>query len=328
MTMIVPLDCSTPAWPTQLGRYAQKTRSQSPSLQTVALNSNINRQEVYGEWERFVHPSGATYYYNETRNTYTGLNVRDCPSVQLEDFENWVKAMRSRVNGDHTIITEPARTQNVDGDIYLYYLVAPEAEVIGWLEPLDGLELEAQFWKHVEFFPRNFKLDHDCVRKLRTELDWFHIDTLTLEHSTSATIFSNKEVMEKIIDRLASLDDLSVSDGIIPEPGVALFGHRPRKWGPFPFIATITMLCLPMLVRERLDQIYVDGIVNSLDIKIFVDDFRSQNTTQITLAGVIMAIDTGFLAVQGAYYLDQGAAVVIGVFSAPHIFCMMRQANF
>ncbi|KAG1877170.1 hypothetical protein F4604DRAFT_1680219 [Suillus subluteus] len=279
MTMIVPLDRSTPAWPTQLGRYAQKTRSQSPSLQTVALNSNINRQEVYGEWERFVHPSGATYYYNETRNTYTGLNVRDCPSVQLEDFENWVKAMRSRVNGDHTIITEPARTQNVDGDIYLYYLVAPEAE---------DLNLRPSF----------------------------------------ATIFSNKEVMEKIIDRLASLDDLSVSDGIIPEPGVALFGHRPRKWGPFPFIATITMLCLPMLVRERLDQIYVDGIVNSLDIKIFVDDFRSQNTTQITLAGVIMAIDTGFLAVQGAYYLDQGAAVVIGVFSAPHIFCMMRQANF
>jgi hypothetical protein len=42
-----------------------------------------------------------------------------------------------------------------------------------------------------------------------------------------------------------------------------------------------------MLVRERLDQIYVDGIINSLDIKSFVDDFRSQNTMQITLVSYI-----------------------------------------
>ncbi|KAG2062824.1 hypothetical protein BDR04DRAFT_1123681, partial [Suillus decipiens] len=215
--------------------------------------------------------------------------------------------------------------------------------IIGWLDPFDGthlfrecnfarewnhkrLELEAQFWnnsnkpldrKHVEFFPHNFKLDRFLVRKLRAELDWFHADALTLENSTSATIFSNREATEKIITRLASLG----SDGNITEPGVALFGHhqylnyygqpearllrshsmglRHRKKEPFRFITTLAMLCLPMLVRERLDQIYVDGLVNSFDIKNFVDDFNTQNTAQITLAGVIMAIDAGFLAVQG-----------------------------
>ncbi|KAG1844355.1 hypothetical protein F4604DRAFT_1937547 [Suillus subluteus] len=90
-----------------------------------------------------------------------------------------------------------------------------------------------------------------------------------------------------------------------------------------------------MLVRDRLDQIYVDSLVNSLDIKDFVDNFSSQITAQMTLqAVVIMAIDTGFLTVQGlgtgmgclhntfaeklkmlrfaAYYLDQGMTVVIG----------------
>ncbi|KAG1869092.1 hypothetical protein C8R48DRAFT_671108 [Suillus tomentosus] len=348
----VPLDRSTPAWPTQLGRYAQKARRVSPlgpDFTVQGLQFNLPKNEIFGEWEEFVHPSGATYYYNRTKNTYTGLSVRDCSADRLRNFDVWVKGVRGRVQGDLILVAEPVRTQNVDGDVYLYYLVALEERIISWLEPLDGtllfrecdsarqwshkrLKLEAQFWKHVEFFPRDFKLDHILLRQLRTELNWFHTDALTLESSTSATIFSNKETLEKIINRLASLE----SEGIIMEPGIALF----------------------VLIRERLKQIYVDGLVNYLDLKNFIDDFNSQNNAQITLAGVIMAINAGFLAVQGvgtgmvaesilkgsiifsvgclfagmfaqhfseklkslqfaAYYLDQGITVVIGVFSAP-----------
>ncbi|KAG0708543.1 hypothetical protein DFH29DRAFT_870698 [Suillus ampliporus] len=138
----VPLDCSTPAWPTQLGQYAQKMRR-------VPL---LGRNEVYGEWE-FVHPSGATYYYNRTRNTYTGLNIRDCSSNHLENFEAWVKAARGQLQGDLILVAEPVRTQNVDGDVYLYYLVALEACIISWLEPLDGTYLfrecdSTRQWNH------------------------------------------------------------------------------------------------------------------------------------------------------------------------------------
>ncbi|KAG1804831.1 uncharacterized protein HD556DRAFT_1303392 [Suillus plorans] len=323
----VPLDRSTPAWPMQLGRYAQKVRRVpllGPDFTVQGLQFNLFKNEVYGEWEEFVHLSRVAYYYNRTRNTYTGLNIRDCSQDRIDKFEAWIEVTRGRVQGDLILVAEPMRTQNVDGDVYLYYLVALEARIIGWLEPLDGLELEAQFWKHVEFFPRDFKLDRILLRQLRTELDWFHA-----ESSTSATIFSNRETMEKIISRLASL----------------------------------------VLVREHLKQIYVDSLVNYLDLKNFIDDFNTQNNAQITLAGVIMAIDTGFLAVQGvgtgliaesilkgsiifcvgclfagmfaqrfseklkslqfaAYYLDQGMTVVIGVLSAPRFFCMMRQVNF
>ncbi|KAG1793333.1 uncharacterized protein HD556DRAFT_1443768 [Suillus plorans] len=334
---MVPFDRSTPAWPTQLGRASPP----APNFLVQEMQFDDYRNNSYGEWEEHIHPSGATYYYNQTWKTYTGLNVRDYPKVRLENFEAWVRSTRGKVKGDHIIVAEPARTQNVAGDVYLYYLVVPDARIIGWLEPFDGthlfrecdfarewnhkrLELEAQFWKHVEFFPHNFKLDRFFVRKLRAELDWFHGDAMTLENSTSATIFSNREATEKIITRLASLG----SDENITEPVVALFGElyhmlrhhqylnyygqpearllrshstglRRIKREPFRLIATLAMLCLPMLVRERLNQIYVDGLINSLDIKNFVDDFSTQNTAQITLAGVIMAIDAGFLAVQG-----------------------------
>ncbi|KAG2129696.1 uncharacterized protein EDB93DRAFT_1256172 [Suillus bovinus] len=78
------------------------------------------------------------------------------------------------------------------------------------------------------------------------------------------------------------------------------------------------MLCLPVLVRERLNKIYVDGLINYLDIKNFVDDFNSQNTTQITLAGVIMAIDAGFLSIQGV-----GTGVVAdSILKGSIIFCV------
>ncbi|KAG2354763.1 hypothetical protein BDR07DRAFT_1382011 [Suillus spraguei] len=312
----------TPAWLTQLGRYTPKGKQAPPPIPDFLIEEmqfDDFRHNVYGEWEEHIHSSGAAYYYNQTR---------------LDNFEVWVKSTRGKVKGDLIIVAELARTRNVAGDVYLYYLVAPDTHIIGWLDPLDGihlfrecdftrewnhkrLELEAQFWKHIEFFPRNFKLDPCLVRKLRAELDWFHADALTLENSTSATIFSTKEATEKIIARLASL-----------EPGVTLFGRlchmlrhhqyldyygkpearllwsystglRHRKKEPFRFITTLAMLCLPMLVRKHLNQIYVDGLVNSFDIKNFVDDFNTQITAQITLAGVIMAIDAGFLAVQG-----------------------------
>lgn len=61
--------------------------------------------------------------------------------------------MQGRVTGGHTIVAKLTCTQNVDGDVYLYYLVAPDAEVIGWIEALDGTLLfrECHFarqWNH------------------------------------------------------------------------------------------------------------------------------------------------------------------------------------
>jgi hypothetical protein len=47
------------------------------------------------------------------------------------------------------------------------------------------------------------------------------------------------------------------------------------------------MFCLPVLVRERLKQIHVDGLVNYLDLKTFIDEFNSQNNAQIALVSEI-----------------------------------------
>lgn len=60
-------------------------------------------------------------------------------------------------------------------------------------------------------------------------------------------------------------------------------GPETKMRGPFPFMLTVAMLSLPVLVCEHLKQIYVDGLVNYLDLKNFIDDFNTQNNAQITL---------------------------------------------
>ncbi|KAG2133442.1 hypothetical protein BD769DRAFT_1386148 [Suillus cothurnatus] len=181
---VVLLDRSTPAWLTQL----QQASPPTPDFLVQEMHFDIFLHNVYGNWEEHIHPSGVMYYYNATLKTYTGFN-------------------------------------NVDGNIYMYYLVAPEAHIIGWVEPLDSthlfckcnsaqewnhkrLKLDAQFWKHVEFFPSDLKLDHFLVRKLWTELDWFHAGSNGENHHQTGE---------------SRADDLVGSDGTLLELSIAFF---------------------------------------------------------------------------------------------------------
>ncbi|KAG1897147.1 uncharacterized protein F5891DRAFT_982936 [Suillus fuscotomentosus] len=159
----VPLDRSTPAWLMELGQYAQKVR-QVPLLgpDFTCFDSNIGRNEVYGEWEEFVHLSRVTYYYNRTRNTYTGLNIRDCSQDHIDKFKAWIEVTQGQM--------VPFFSENVT-------------------LPIDGIINDLNLRPNFDF-----KLDHILLRQLRNELDWFHA-----ESSTSTTIFSNRETMEEII---------------------------------------------------------------------------------------------------------------------------------
>ncbi|KAG1789719.1 uncharacterized protein HD556DRAFT_1311119 [Suillus plorans] len=86
------------------------------------------------------------------------------------------------------LVVEPilARGQ----ELYPYYCVVLDKHT--WLEPVDGyllfqecmvvwhwnhkrLELEAQFWKHIEYFPFKIKIDHMKIRALQIQLSWYHV---------------------------------------------------------------------------------------------------------------------------------------------------------
>ncbi|KIK32958.1 hypothetical protein CY34DRAFT_18689 [Suillus luteus UH-Slu-Lm8-n1] len=62
--------------------------------------------------------------------------------------------------------------------------------------------------------------------------------------------------------------------------------------------AAATVFCMPITV-DGVKRTSVDGIVNGVEVRTFVDNLSNQTKNQITLAGVSMALDIAILAVPG-----------------------------
>lgn len=94
--------------------------------------------------------------------------------------------------------------------------------------------------------------------------------------------------------------------------------EKPRTCKALYFVSNIaaTILCMPITI-DRIRNTSVDGIVNGVDVRTFIDDFSGQAKSQITLvsavsvsqicfttyrfwqAGVSVAMDVAILAIPG-----------------------------
>ncbi|KAG1894111.1 uncharacterized protein F5891DRAFT_1195668 [Suillus fuscotomentosus] len=184
---------SVPIWPTQLRRYTELLLPIPPhhDYNVLAMQIDPARRGEKGEWKECIHPSGATYYYNEKTRTYTEMNIDTCSEEQLRRLESWIDASRSKIDGKQwLLVVDPILARGEE--VYPYYYVAPESKIITWVEPMDGyilfqectaawhwnhkrLELEAQYWKHVEYFPRGMEMRVSEVRNLRVKLNWYRV---------------------------------------------------------------------------------------------------------------------------------------------------------
>ncbi|KAG1741382.1 hypothetical protein EDD22DRAFT_959048 [Suillus occidentalis] len=329
------LKCSIPIWPTQLRRYTEM-----PLLEPQHYDYNVEKMQidpvrlsVQGDWNEFIHPSGATYHYN---------------AKMLQRLESWINASRNKIDGKPwLLVVEPISVEGTE--IYPYYYVVPEDRMITWIEPVDGyllfqecttawhwnhkrLELEAQYWKHVEYFPHGIEIRLAEVKALRVRLNWYrrNIEALAIEQSTAAALFWTLDQMKEMTAELATTEELAGPAGIMEEPSVAICGkimhmlrhheylnhhgrpearlmrthsltkrHNNLANSPFMTSAGIVMLWTPIVVLKQLRDIYVDGIVNGIDIRGFTDDFNAQSKAQTTVASVILAVNASILAVPG-----------------------------
>ncbi|KAG2741673.1 hypothetical protein P692DRAFT_20750265, partial [Suillus brevipes Sb2] len=296
-----------------------------------------------GDWEEFVHPSGATYNYNKKTRTYAEMNLRTCSDEQLQKLESWINALRTKIPGhEWLLVVEPMSAEGIE--IYPYYCVVPQNHTITWIESVNcyllfqecttvwdwnhkRLELEAQYWKHVEYFPHGMQATLQEIRDLRVHLNWCRVEALALEKSTAGSIFWTLEQMKEMADELATAGthaDLDRGSCIAyggcvgtvyrhhqylnhyGQPEARLMrthslGERYRDLEKSPFMASvaIAMLWIPFVMLRRLRNIYVDGLVNEVDMRRFIDNFNAQSKSQTTVASVIMAVDASILAIPG-----------------------------
>ncbi|KAG2120550.1 uncharacterized protein F5147DRAFT_647033 [Suillus discolor] len=122
------------------------------------------------------------------------------------------------------------------------------------------------------------------------------------------------------------IEELAGPDGAMREPSIAIcvnkghhqylnhygqpeaclmrthsLGKRRRDLEHSPLMTgiAVTMFWIPIMVLKRLRSIYIDGLVNGVDIKGFTDDFSVQAKAQTTVASVILAVNASILAIPG-----------------------------
>ncbi|KAG1837999.1 hypothetical protein F4604DRAFT_1941882 [Suillus subluteus] len=304
------LERSVPIWPTQLRRYTE-----TPSLVTQHCDYSVQmmqidpaRCELRGDWEECTHPLGATYHYNAKMNAFTEMNMRSCSDEELQRLERWIHASRLKINDDQWLLVVELILVRGE-EVYTYYCVVPKNRTITWLQTVDA-----------------YLLFQECA----TASHWNHKKALALENSTAASIFWTLDQMKEMADELAIAEELAVHDGIVKESGVAIcgkllhvlrhheylnhhgqpeaclmrmhsLGERRRDLQNSPLMTGVgvTMFWIPIMVLKRLRSIYVDGLVNGVDIRGFTDDFSAQAKAQTTVASVIMAVDASILAIPG-----------------------------
>ncbi|KAG1874031.1 hypothetical protein C8R48DRAFT_769418 [Suillus tomentosus] len=345
------LNHSVPIWPTQLRRYTERTLPES-----LSRDYHVQKMQIGLAWFVAFVSDNVDLTATATPTAMKCAGIGKSLFIRLELYTTTMQKVKQWL-----LVVEPiiARGQ----EIYLYYYVVPENRIITWIEPVDAyllfqectavwhwnhkrLELEAQYWKHVEYFPHGIEMHHSEVRTLRRRLNWYRIEALALEKSTAGSIFWTLEQMKEMTAELAIAEELAGSDGVMEEHGVAICGkllhilrtlflsqitllieaqnrasrifkspwparssldanaftgreaHRPGK-PTFMTAVAVAMFWVPIMVLKRLRTIYVDGLVNGVDMKKFIDDFSAQAKSQTTVASVIMAVDASILAIPG-----------------------------
>ncbi|KAG1748519.1 hypothetical protein EDD22DRAFT_851025 [Suillus occidentalis] len=205
----------------------------------------------------------------------------------------WVwSASRAKIDRENWfLVVEPILVRGME--IYMYYYIVPENCIITWIERVNGyllfqecttawhwnhkrLELEAQYWQV-------FNIAEPDPNKLSKPTE-----ALAIEQSTAASIFWTLDQMKEMAAELATAEELAGHTGTMGEHGIAIYGHheylnhhgqpeaclihKDSKNFPFMAGAGITMLWIPVVVLKRLKNIYVDGVVNGIDIKAFTDN--------------------------------------------------------
>ncbi|KIJ58256.1 hypothetical protein HYDPIDRAFT_34361 [Hydnomerulius pinastri MD-312] len=161
------------------------------------------------------------------------------------EFESWIDASRAAVDEpEWLLVAEPIRLNRAQHDSYEYYYVVPIDCTVAWHTAFDGSylfqectvlrrwphkrqEFEAQFWKHIEYFPDGVSLLHSEMRSLRAYLNWTLLKSLTINGTMAVTIFGNIDRLQMVMQILAYADELWTSEYNSNPSTVALIGTFP-----------------------------------------------------------------------------------------------------
>ncbi|KAH7904893.1 hypothetical protein BJ138DRAFT_1073194 [Hygrophoropsis aurantiaca] len=331
----------------QIGRY-RRGITISPDNQDTnipAMTTKRVKKLATDGWDVFEHPEGALYYYHTEKRVYTDMNILDHGVAQeLAGFADELYGALNKKEDcppkdDVELVLEIASVK--DGRYCGYYFANKRDACLFWLRdytpnyilqecrgvsslPHKMRELEAQYWKHVEFFPHARKISESIVQELECILTFAAGDTMTSHVSTSNALYSPDLLQEA----LSLVNGIKITNGYVESAYLVCFiGRMMNKFRHNQFLQfhgeqcarlsrdqsvygesytkrSLMMIVLssilfraPYVHIRALHNLYVDTLVNEDDWKRFVGRLISETQDFNLLATVFLGANVGFLAI-------------------------------
>lgn len=321
-------------------------------------------------WQIYTHPEGCLYYCYESSVNFHGYSrkIRVITQADLvhdgvaETIENLARLVYSHacqyssfpVNVDLVLELMDVRETVTAG----YYFVHHENRCLFWLQDFDAtvilreccgvtelshkqIELEAQYWKHIDLFPHTSALHCQVLRQLQQIIRFAISDCMTSE--VSAVCAFSIDVLKNTLDLVKDVDVendwvQSAHDKCFIARMMNHFRHcqylnyhgqqgarlsrDQTVHGDSYAERSMMMRCLaPLLFNapyehvRSLHKLYVDSIINLLDWRSFVQKLNVEMQDFNLLATVLLSVNVGFLAIQTVdngrgYSLSQVASYV------------------
>ncbi|KAH7913125.1 hypothetical protein BJ138DRAFT_679527 [Hygrophoropsis aurantiaca] len=191
-------------------------------------------EDIPEGWSIHIHPEGAQYFLCERTRTFTEVDICD-PGI-FQDIEDFSKTLHQSLRlfiedkdlklklDEVELVLEP--TVDDSGVLCDYYFVNHRSRCLFWLEDYDAgviladckgvtslshkrFAIEAQYWKHWDYFPNMCKLTQDVVDELRDMMLHANCDHLTSQRSSAPFSVDELKNHISVVDAIKGLINLS-----------------------------------------------------------------------------------------------------------------------
>ncbi|KIK46978.1 hypothetical protein CY34DRAFT_799826 [Suillus luteus UH-Slu-Lm8-n1] len=302
-------------------------------------------------WTALVHPEGARYFVNQEKRTFTDLNICEpdiCDDIEyymqylLDELQRTIEEGNLTLNMEQVDLVVEPKTFGGDLVICCYYFANHRDRCLFWLDDFNPkdiiseckgvqslshirLAIEAQYWRHWDYFPSLCPVTKDIVNELKDMLIHATCDHLTSLQSSAA--FDATELK----DHLSVVDSITVpstpADQSIRRGHAAIvigrimytfthnhfvnyhgedcvrlmFEQSVHGWQykPSPIMVILAPLLFfdPVAQVQELHKIFVDEVACTARWNVFCSKFKGQLQDSNLLATVLLNANVGFLAI-------------------------------
>lgn len=326
------------------------TNASKTTVPAMTITFRPHEPTVPPGWVTFVHPEGARYFMNQRTRTFTEMNICDeeiCEDIEyymqylLDELQQVIEQKNLDLDLQQVDLVVEPKVFDDNSVVCCYYFANHRERCLFWLDDFHAkdilseckgvetlshirLAIQAQYWRHWDYFPSLCPVTQDIVDELKNTLAHVACDHLTSKQSSAAfdTIELRDHLSVVSTIKVHSPADRSAQQchaAIIIGRLMYLFNHNQfvnyhgedcvrlmheqtvHNWAykPSPWMVVLAPLLFfyPVTQIQELHKIFPDEVVCTAQWNVFSTKFKGQLQDSNLLATVLLNANVGFLAI-------------------------------